>query len=699
MLYMKNLEMFNQNKIRFLCLLLCVWITQVFTCGFVNAQNTNSTRNNINNWTDNAWASWDEHNAGVALDLGISKTLMNYLDTMKQDDYLKRLYQNSFSMNPFNDIVQETRNMATERNLWGIESISKTLWTKWCYITNDSISAILYTFSEQFSKDMTLQVAQNSKNVVNSVPDRKRAENACFAFIKCYYPNTENSNIMNKCRDEILKMYNLWYSQTDRFQQVETVQVGEDRFWNWNSKDKMQDSPFDLLYDMSSLARLLFEDVEESFVIAFYHMPNFRWEGDKKGWDGSNGLSWNEWESNNAGDNGETGDGVEWWNGLGMNDGNVLMDGEFSKFLDIARWNNQVSVSDWNNWDAGNNEQVSIGWDRCAIEWVNDDVAGKSDVADRGENLWDVSINDVSQVEIADYLEGVKNQIDGALSQLKKWNVVDNAEGEDGKKIKKATQKTLEEAKTCYDTCEWLRIDKKLACQVMCTCDVWESEMWDPMEYPGLWPILSVKYCAVPTQNHYFDSEGIIIYSFEKIINELYGILDALDRSWELGIFEKQKEMLDSSAINLDFAKMFTFTVEQQIKKLASKAEKDSQAQQIANESTNEQMKKLLRVSPSLEDVWYLNSYTLIQDAVAMNTENNFSANQYMSLEQSKIDTLSGVQAHLMDQIEVLRDEKNVKLWMMMDDFLLRHLRFWVEATKYFEQFEGVAKAFLGKKW
>lgn len=119
---------------------------------------------------------------------------------------------------------------------------------------------------------------------------------------------------------------------------------------------------------------------------------------------------------------------------------------------------------------------------------------------------------------------------------------------------------------SCVAKCKGLRFDDELACIAMCTCGYRDSPLRDPKTSQGLGPLMRVKYCTVPTRNAFFQSRGTLIYSFEKVISEIEGVLRALDDSGELGIYAKQKEMLDSSTKHLNFAEMFTFSVESLMK-------------------------------------------------------------------------------------------------------------------------------------
>jgi hypothetical protein len=109
-------------------------------------------------------------------------------------------------------------------------------------------------------------------------------------------------------------------------------------------------------------------------------------------------------------------------------------------------------------------------------------------------------------------------------------------------------------------------VDKKAACIAMCACGQVDSPLFNPEKYPGMNPILSIKFCTVPVSAKDFSPGGTIVYSIEEVFNQWYGVMDTLEKGGELGVHEKQKEFLDSSTKGMNFGKMVTFTFDQAVK-------------------------------------------------------------------------------------------------------------------------------------
>ena len=694
-------------------------------------------------------STWEK--GELTIDLAISRWLMHTLDSKraKQNQWLDRVYDVHFPENPFSDIVQEIENADIDIALGGIQMIQDQLALQQCFLSNDDITAILYYFNNDFRSNMALQVSRNTFHAIDFKENRTSAETACKAFNRCYYPGSGTGTIfrgdvMTDCRDKFNNWYNVGIQQTSRLQQVQNAQLGQDKFWNWSSAYAEEDSPFDLLFDLNVLAKVFFEDIKESFVIAYYKMPIFRgqgqdWDkGDKTSQNSASDGGTNSLESNAKGDGDNntsstsfsSGDAAEWRNWLGRDD-------EFTTFLDAQEGGQPSSFGD---------DQVSdIGKDPCAEDEDEDETDQDSSTT---VSWWgDLSLDEVGVADFLQYVQDVlatEPQVDvlnttkpttatvgrikatitytpartttGTVDATISFNhadvVVTNNHGSTtytfaengtflfefqdkfwtaGSALAKvssirspAEQENLEEAKKCIAKCDDLRIDEALACKITCTCNMRDSPLRNPETDPELWPILRIKYCAVPTTNHFFDANGIIVYSFEKIISEVYGVLDALDKSWELWTWTKQKEMLDSTTKNINFSDMFVFTVDSSVKST-------NQDSSTSKEDSSDAQWLLTWQS--------IDANVVIQSPIAKVDNNVLAQTDYEWESQKAAELSSGWDSQYKeDQIEVLRNEKNINLWIVLDKFLLHHLTFWVSTFDNFKQMDAFLDLLASKK-
>ena len=694
-------------------------------------------------------STWEK--GELTIDLAISRWLMHTLDSKraKQNQWLDRVYDVHFPENPFSDIVQEIENADIDIALGGIQMIQDQLALQQCFLSNDDITAILYYFNDDFRSNMALQVSRNTFHAINFKKKRTSAETACKAFNRCYYPGSGTGTIfrgdvMTDCRDKFNNWYNVGIQQTSRLQQVQNAQLGQDKFWNWSSVYAEEDSPFDLLFDLNVLAKVFFEDIKESFVIAYYKMPIFRgqgqdWDkGDKTSQNSASDGGTNSLESNAKGDGDNntsstsfsSGDAAEWRNWLGRDD-------EFTTFLDAQEGGQPSSFGD---------DQVSdIGKDPCAEDEDEDETDQDSSTT---VSWWgDLSLDEVGVADFLQYVQDVlatEPQVDvlnttkpttatvgrikatitytpartttGTVDATISFNhadvVVTNNHGSTtftfaengtflfefqdkfwtaGSALAKvssirspAEQENLEEAKKCLAKCDDLRIDEELACKITCTCNMRDSPLRNLETDPELWPILRIKYCAVPTTNHFFDANGIIVYSFEKIISEVYGVLDALDKSWELWTWTKQKEMLDSTTKNINFSDMFVFTV--------NSSEKSTNQDSSTSKEDSSDAQWLL--------TWQsIDANVVIQSLIAKLNNNVLAQTDYEWERQKATELYSGWDSQYKeDQREVLRNEKNINLWIVLDKFLLHHLTFWVSTFDNFKQMDKFLDLLASKK-
>ena len=138
-----------------------------------------------------------------------------------------------------------------------------------CSLSQKEISTILYYFDENFRASMEYSISQKS-NQSNEAPSRLEVERACASLNFCYYvAGTFRGDVMTDCREKMLTWYNNGYLKKSNTQRVKLAQLGADKYRNTS----LEDSPYDLLYDISAIAKIFFEDVQEPYQLAFYHMP------------------------------------------------------------------------------------------------------------------------------------------------------------------------------------------------------------------------------------------------------------------------------------------------------------------------------------------------------------------------------------------------------------------------------------------
>jgi hypothetical protein len=209
----------------------------------------------------------------MGIDLGIANYLTTYLAKREQNDYLKKSYDSSFAGDPFRAAVEDAEGQDTEIILGGIQEIITQLQRNSCSLTQREISSILYYFDADFRARMGYKLSQATNQVSSTTLNKSTMEKACMAYNRCYYaPGSFGGDIMTDCKDTFLSRYRNGSTKKDRLQSVKTIQLGKDKYRNTS----LDDSPYDLMYDMTAVAKILFEDIKEPYQVLFYHLPNFK---------------------------------------------------------------------------------------------------------------------------------------------------------------------------------------------------------------------------------------------------------------------------------------------------------------------------------------------------------------------------------------------------------------------------------------
>ncbi|MDR0650009.1 MAG: hypothetical protein LBG59_00965 [Candidatus Peribacteria bacterium] len=215
----------------------------------------------------------------MGIGLGISDFLKQSLATREQKSYLNQVYASNFSMDPFKVAMNNAQGQGNELLLGGIQSIVLQLQKKSCSLAQTDIALILAYAHKPFKSTTTYQIF--SGTVLESTTiETEEARKACDRFNQCYYaPDAFKGDMMTDCQTKFVSRYTGGYSQTERIQGVQMAQAGSDKYWN----SSLKDSPYDLMYDMSAVSKVLFENIQEPVEVVFYHLPEFSNQGNAGG--------------------------------------------------------------------------------------------------------------------------------------------------------------------------------------------------------------------------------------------------------------------------------------------------------------------------------------------------------------------------------------------------------------------------------
>lgn len=196
--------------------------------------------------------------------------MTNYVAKREQNSYINAAYKSNFSADPFADAVERSVEEVLSPLLGGMENVSARIQKNSCSLSKKELSTILYYFDESFHSQMFIELSQNTNQYFQSVPDQESAIRACKKYVDCRYGGS--GDILTLCRDDIVPRYQQGFKSTTRFQSVLHTQVGKDKYWN----SSLEDSPYDLMYDITAIGKVMFEDIQQPVEVFFYHMPNYK---------------------------------------------------------------------------------------------------------------------------------------------------------------------------------------------------------------------------------------------------------------------------------------------------------------------------------------------------------------------------------------------------------------------------------------
>ncbi|MDR0283238.1 MAG: hypothetical protein LBI53_08395 [Candidatus Peribacteria bacterium] len=74
---------------------------------------------------------------------------------------------------------------------------------------------------------------------------------------------------MNTCKEDIVHRYREGLISQKQLRSIKNAQMGRDKYWNVS----LEDSPYDILYDVWMVSKLIFEEVQDPRSVTFFQMP------------------------------------------------------------------------------------------------------------------------------------------------------------------------------------------------------------------------------------------------------------------------------------------------------------------------------------------------------------------------------------------------------------------------------------------
>lgn len=636
------------------------------------------------------------------------------------DDYLEDRYEPIFSKDPFMDSLKNREKVSAQKKIAWVKYVEKALSEIWCanVLSKKRIWWILYHFVPEFRMDIarSLKIEQGDYDGFKYLMDVDEVGKYCTIFYQCknvkndYTEESTSStakNVWANCQEFFVENYNKWVSDENRMQELKLSNVWDDKYWNSSTDD----SPYDVMSDMWVLWRLLFEDFQPAVQPVFYNLPIF-----------SNSMK-------SMKDRIQSQKDGTWWVST-VKDDLTIFDGE---------WNWWIQWSE--NWDWGSD----WGWVKILTiiplskpeplpdtkiddlrEWLLADTLYKNGspfqsrmcedtniepelelVGESGGGWWDFYADD-GELDLSE--EESQEVIESMADALKWYEEMSDNKKEEMDGLSKTIRKTEEqdtpseiekmaaEIKNCWKWCEWLRVDQKASCIVMCTCGEINSPIFDPEKNPWLWPLFRIRFCSVPAIDMKFSAWWIKMSSVEKWVKEIYGVVDKLSREWKLGIRTQQYNFLDSTTKKTKIADTFAFSIWIEWVDIASRLPNYStHYSQYLAEKENKKLQEMYNVSHSLDNPVSKNYYGMMRSIWDNITD--FKALSNADAVRQDRSNLNKMPELFVNQIENSRASRYGDISLDLDLWTDQHANFWKEVLQYVKDTKEYAEFLYSKKW
>lgn len=552
------------------------------------------------------------------------------------DEYLNRSYYSEFSGDPFWDAMSDISDMSNKMRKSGEDYVKKSLNFYGCSMSNKEIRWILYYYVTGYRTDLirSLKIEQWNYDSRKYVITPGTLVKYCEKFSKCM--KNWASNVEQSCMEFFQKNYKAWeYNELLR-QKVQTSRLWSDKYWN-NTTD---DSPYDVIWDLGVLSKLLYEEAQDPITPVFYDIPAFSNSKDKlndneslmssdgritdpdKGWenpefwDKEKQDGWNGERDDQQWDN-QQWDDEEWTRGSSVGSVSPLNYDESPDYDSLLEWLGAYSLA-----SDGSKFYTNLCDNREEQEVQVEEEEPGNVVNSDDDSLDFDNFSDEQYQTLVDYMQ---NAVDSYTSlppekqdeiDNKVWDKSDYESAESPDEL----QATINKIKECYETCEGLRLDQKASCMVKCTCGEVTSidlrpKIYDPDKFPWLGPIYIIRFCAVPAVNTKFSVWWKRIHSIEEWVREIYWVVDKLSREWRLWKWTQQYEFLDSSTKRIKFADAFAFSIDVEFVNIGNRrAKRSSQYEEKEKKTDNKNAQEEFNVENSLNTTEGRNYFRIITD-------------------------------------------------------------------------------------
>lgn len=442
----------------------------------------------------------------------------------------------------------------------------------------------------------------------------KRATNKSYSkFLTCKWRQSTPTAIAN-INTEINGHYFDMYSNTYTLDALNSHNFWSDLFWNGT----LDDSSFDLLYDIQQIGNILFEDFVDSPQVLFYRLPSLS--------SSSSVAS----DASSAYQLGGGGGSFPWTDSYGANsdlflddvggqdDDNVedvYQDAEILDFIDSNA--SRGSSSDDGGDDIFANNQCIVpwtpdewwsGWEEeilmdpeAYLSWIADFMNAALSF-DLDISLFDQSDDDAQDSQANTYAEAAFGSPQAGTCEYTCQQLP----------LLQQPKCELDCAVACIQSCdEFSSLTDKAICVSDCTCfmisgpnGAWREKMED---------MYRIKFCKVPVQQQSAPSWKKV-KSIQAIFQVFSDIFEGLRDSGQMTKFTKTHEFLDGN-IKINFVENFAFSISMAFKPLFAQMNASITRQQEEQEQ-RDLSTAVLDINVSSPETDDYNKYIVVSDPI-----------------------------------------------------------------------------------
>lgn len=637
----------------------------------------------------------------------------------KQDVFGKMFAENLYKSNLIQQDTIELSNIidAVKSTIYAIKADYN------CNILEEDMINILYHANQNIRWSIENIVLDNLNKKID-FPKRSEAIEACRIFSICtYWTEYKNSSFIDSpvsvenCFDTINLYFQKDYNNIKNIKSNKSINEWTDALFNGT----LEDSDYDILYDIQQIGNLFFDWNKEPPTVVFYQFPELK---NKNTVLPDLTIDWfNPSDPGDLNDNVDeiiddipdnTDDNVVSENDMGNITNNDLNDNwlEEVPIKELFQWNGLWNIINYNN------PSTLIPWNSCIqlSQWEAEkisvikpkELSPKEEVVIADEYIEELK-SEIAELKCNNNLicESGETELCGDCKVItdEDWNEVlvtpdDVAEvSEILNALENATDsEAIAATKSCYQTCEDLSVSDKIVCIAKCSCGVRESkEFFDPMKYPGMSPIFKVKFCTIPPKANTFAKKAIV-KTVEAISSTLYAIMSSLRNSGQLTTQVKTKEYLDTARAKSNFANQLSFTININNKRLFDNKLEITQKEE--QEWFNQLgQNTILNMNSDISLPSERNKYLVVWDPAQYKAEQDpkFS---YAAQDTYDINTAidEATDVNIEEMFDNLKNSQIAQIENFVSVFLEQNRSFWIDFDEMILSLKNTAKVFKDKK-